>query len=172
MISEIDKLAKIEIKRLVPVAAKISAGKSKLLNVIFNNDFLECKAGIGTKFVNILRYNPNIQKPIFYHLIVEKENGKSVFYKDPNSEVKEGEKDIIEENKKINNKLSDSSSTFKYEDIFYMTEVNKVEFIEDKDFLLNHDFCDIPGLSEYQKPPEAKEEKETPKEEQKEAELI
>ena len=167
---------KIEERKIIPIAAMISAGKSKLLNVIFNNDFLECKAGIGTKFVNILRYNPNIQKPIFYHLNVEVENGKYVFYKDPNSEVKEGEKDIIEENKNINSKLADSSSTFKYEDIFYMTEINKVEFIEDKHFLLSHDFCDIPGLSEYQKTSEditpAREEKETPKEQQIEEKLI
>ena len=167
---------KIEERKIIPIAAMISAGKSKLLNVIFNNDFLECKAGIGTKFVNILRYNPNIQKPIFYHLNVEVENGKFVFYKDPNSEVKEGEKDIIEENKNINSKLADSSSTFKYEDIFYMTEINKVEFIEDKHFLLSHDFCDIPGLSEYQKTSEditpAREEKETPKEQQIEENLI
>ena len=50
----------IEIRSIVPVAAKVSAGKSALLNVIYNMDLLECKAGIGTKFVNILRYNPNI----------------------------------------------------------------------------------------------------------------
>ena len=162
---------KIEERKIIPIAAMISAGKSKLLNVLFNIDFLECKAGIGTKFVNILRYNPNIQKPIFYHLIVEKENGKYVFYKDPNSEVKEGEKEIIEENKNINNILA-ASLSFKYEDIFYMTEVNQVQFIGDKNFLLSHDFCDIPGLSEYQGTPENtiqnEIEKETPKEKPKE----
>ena len=158
---------KIEERKIIPIAAMISVGKSMFLNVLFNIDFLECKAGIGTKFVNILRYNPNIHKPIFYHLIVEKENGKYVFYKDPNSEVKEGEKEIIEENKNINNLLA-GSLFVKYEDIFYMTEVNKVEFIEDKNFLLNHDFCDIPGLSEYQGTSEniiqIEEKKETPKE--------
>ena len=37
-----------------------------------------------------------------------------------------------------------------YEDIFYMTELNEVEFIKDKEYLLTHDLCDIPGLSEYQ----------------------
>jgi len=158
---------KIEERKIIPIAAMISAGKSKLLNVLFNIDFLECKAGIGTKFVNILRYNPNIQKPIFYHLIVEKENGKYVFYKDPNSEVKEGEKEIIEENKNINNILA-ASLTFKYEDIFYMTEVNQVQFIGDKNFLLSHDFCDIPGLSEYQGTPENKIQNEDKKEESKE----
>ena len=140
---------KIEERKIIPIVAMISAGKSKFLNVLFNIDFSGCKAGIGTKFVNILRYNPSIQKPIFYHLNIEKENGKYVFYKDSNSEVKEGEKEIIEENKKINNLLVESIS-YKYEDIFYMTEINQVEFIKDKNYLLNHDFCDIPGVSVYQ----------------------
>ena len=31
-----------------------------------------------------------------------------------------------------------------------MTEINEVPFIKDKDYLLSHDLCDIPGLSEYQ----------------------
>ena len=125
---------KIEERKIIPIAAMISAGKSKILNVLFNIDFLECKAGIGTKFVNILRYNPEIKKPIFYHLKAVKENGKYVFYKDPNSEVKEGEEEILEENKKLNNIFADSP-VIKYEDIFYMTEVNEVQFIKDKKFL-------------------------------------
>lgn len=40
----------IEVRKIVPIAEKISAGKSKLLNVILNIYFLEIKAGIGTKF--------------------------------------------------------------------------------------------------------------------------
>ena len=144
---------KIEERKIIPIAAMISAGKSKLLNVLFNIGFLECKAGIGTKFVNILRYNPEIKKPIFYHLKAVKENGKYVFYKDPDSKVKEGEKEIIEENKNINSMYADSP-IIKYEDIFYMTEINEVQFIKDKEFLLKHDFCDIPGLTQYQTPSE------------------
>ena len=64
---------KIEMRKIVPVAAMISAGKSKLLNVLYNINFLECKAGIGTKFVNILRYNPNITEPRFFHLRLKKQ---------------------------------------------------------------------------------------------------
>ena len=37
-----------------------------------------------------------------------------------------------------------------YEEIFYMTEINDSPFIKDKKYLLTHDLCDIPGLSEYQ----------------------
>ena len=53
-------MEKIERRKIVPVAAMIGAGKSKLLNVILNINFLENKEGISSKFVNILRYNPSI----------------------------------------------------------------------------------------------------------------
>ena len=144
----------IEKRYIVPIAAMVSAGKSKLLNVIYDIDFLECKAGIGTKFVNILRYNPTISQPKFYHLVVKQEkdtkgNIINVFYKDPNYEEKIGEIPIIEENKNINDFLA-ASPKIDYNNIFYMTEINKAEFIKDKEYLLTHDLCDIPGLSEYQ----------------------
>ena len=70
-------------RKIVPIAEMISAGKSKLLNVILNINFLESRAGIGTKFVNILRYNPNIDESQFYHLKIQNEKGKYIFYKDP-----------------------------------------------------------------------------------------
>ena len=66
------KLEKIGIRNIVPVIGGISTGKTKLLNVLYNIDFLECKAGIGTRFVNILRYNPNIKEPFFIILKYQK----------------------------------------------------------------------------------------------------
>ena len=119
---------KIELRKIVPVAAMISAGKSKLLNVLYNINFLECKAGIGTKFVNLLRYNPDIEHPIFYHLKIEKEGGKYIFYKDLTQEIYKGEESIIEANKIINNDLYNKHD-LNYEDIFYMTEINTTPFI-------------------------------------------
>ena len=142
-------LEKFEMRKIVPVAAMISAGKSKLLNVLYNINFLECKAGIGTKFVNLLRYNPNITEPRFYHLRIIKEEEKYIFYKDNLFPDVIGEKNIIEENKKIN-KILANDSQFNYENIFYVTELNDSPFIQDKEYLLTHDLCDIPGLSEYQ----------------------
>ena len=139
----------INIRKIVPIAAKISAGKSFLLNVIYNIDFLECKAGIGTKFVNIIRYNPDLEKPCFYHLKAVKKRGNYIFKKDPNYEVKYGKEAIIEENRNVNQILA-ASPGLDYKDIFYMTELNECEFIKDKNYLLTHDLCDIPGLSEYQ----------------------
>ena len=149
---------KIEPRKIVPVAARISAGKSKLLNVLYNINFLECKAGIGTKFVNLLRYNPNIEDPIFYHLKIVKEGEKYIFYKDLTQEIYKGEESIIEANKIINNELYNKHD-LNYEDIFYMTEVNTTPFIKDKEYLLSHDLCDIPGLSEYQEPKKEKDNK-------------
>ena len=160
-------------RKIVPVAAMISAGKSKLLNVLYNINFLETKAGIGTKFVNILRYNPSITEPKFYHLRIKKEGEEYVFYKDNLSEDIIGEKKIIEENKNINRSLAEDSD-FNYENIFYMTEINDSPFIRDKEYLLTHDLCDIPGLSEYQemKPKEQPEEQiQEKKEPEKEKEL-
>ena len=139
----------IQMRKIVPVAAMISAGKSQLLNTLYNIDFLECKAGIGTKFVNILRYNPSIKEPIFFHLLVKKDGEKYIFYKDNSQKEIVGSKRIMDENKRINEILSNENNV-NYENIFYMTEINESPFITDKDYLLTHDLCDIPGLSEYQ----------------------
>ena len=78
---------KIEMRKIIPVIARISAGKSKLLNVLYNIDFLESKAGISTKFINLLRYNLNIQKPRFFHLTIKKEGEKYNFYRDSNYNI-------------------------------------------------------------------------------------
>ena len=124
-------MTEIEQRKIVPIAAKISAGKSSLLNVIYNIDFLECKAGIGTKFVNILRYNPNIEEPCFYHLKLEKKKGGGyIFKRDKDYEIKFGKKAIIEENKNVNQILA-ASPGYNYEDLFYITELNETGFIKD-----------------------------------------
>ena len=141
-------IEKIEIRKIVPTISRVSSGKSRLLNVLYNIKFLECRKDITTKFVNILRYNPNISNPCFYHLKLKKQGEDYIFYKDL-SEIYIGEKNIIEANKKINKKLRDAE-TINYEDIFYMIEINDSPFIKDKEYLLSHDLCDIPGLSEYQ----------------------
>ena len=124
-----EKLEKIEMRNIVPIAAMISAGKSKLLNVILNVNFLESKSGIGTKFVNILRYNPKIEQPLFYHLKLKAEKGKYIFYKDNEYKIIQGEKNIIEENIAINKELADKKK-INYDDIFYITEINSIGFLK------------------------------------------
>ena len=137
----------VEMRKIVPIIAKVGVGKSKLLNVLYNIKYLEVNTGITTKFINILRYNPEIKEPILYHLILKKEGEKYLFYKDLNEKY-EGEENIIEANKNINQKLNDENKII-YENIFYMTEINGSPYIN-RDYLLSHDLCDIPGLSEYQ----------------------
>ena len=127
----------------------ISAGKSKFLNVIYNVDFLECKSGIGTKFVNLLRYNPKVTKPRFFHLKVEKKEDNYIFYKDLTRDEYEGEENIKEVIHNINEQLK-AEPLLQFDDLFYMTEINESKFIRDEKYLLTHDLCDIPGLSEYQ----------------------
>ncbi len=145
-----ENLEKIEMQKIVPIVAMISAGKTKLLNTILNLKFLMSSSGKGTKFVNILRYNPNIPKPIFYHLLVKKnEKGSYEFFKDLSKEVYEGNEKIEEANITINQKLREEVQ-INYEDIFYMTEFNNAEHMEEsnKSYFLTHWLCDIPGVSE------------------------
>ena len=146
---------KIEIGNLVPVIATISAGKTSLLNAIFNIRFLEVKSGIGTKFVNIIKYNQNITIPRFYHLIVKKNDTEKnyEFFRDTKSIII-GDEKIKKANMEINKKLKETSMPF--EEIFYMTEVGGVSLIQDKEYLKNYSLVDIPGLSEYLSPEKEK----------------
>ena len=140
---------KVDIKNLCPMIAMISAGKTSILKVIFDIDFLEATAGIGTKFVNIIRYNPSIGKnPKFYHLIVKNiGNGNYEFYKDPKFGEITGKDNIKQKNKDLNAEFKNKITP--YEEIFYMIEVGEANFIEDKEYLSNYDLVDIPGVNEY-----------------------
>jgi len=158
-----ESLEKIEIKNLCPMIAMISAGKTSILNTIYDIDFLEATAGIGTKFVNIIRYNPDVGKnPKFYHLILKPiGNGDYEYYKDPKTEVI-GKEEIKMKNKQKNQELKEKD--IPYTDLFYMIEVGECNIIEDKEYLKNYDLVDVPGVSEY-RPPESKQIVEKPKDE-------
>lgn len=129
--------------------AMISAGKTSILKVLFDVDFLEASAGIGTKFVNIIRYNPDVGKnPKFYHLkLKDIGNGDYDYYKDPDFKEIIGKQEIKQSNEKINQELK--NKTVPYEELFYMIEVGESSFIEDKEYLKNYDLVDIPGVSEF-----------------------
>lgn len=159
-----ENLEKIEIKNLCPMIAMISCGKTSILNTIYDIDFLEAKAGIGTKFVNIIRYNPDVGKnPKFYHLILKPiGNGDFEYYKDPKTEVI-GKEEIKLKNKQKNEELKEKD--IPYTDLFYMVEVGETNIIEDKEYLKNYDLVDVPGVSEY-RPPESKQIVEKPKNEE------
>lgn len=126
---------KITIRNLCPMLGVISSGKTSFLKVLFDIDFLTSSAGIGTKFVNIIRYNPRVgNKPIFYHLLLrKKENNNYEFYKDKKTVIY-GKHEIKEKNKELNDKFRNKEVPFK--DLFYMVEVGDSNFIN-KEYLKN-----------------------------------
>ena len=141
---------KIEINNLCPIIGVISAGKTSILKVFFDNDFLEANSGVGTKFIKIIRYNPEVGKnPRFYHLKLKNlGNGDYEYYKDQKFKEVIGKENIKEKNKQLNEEFKKKRKT-SYEQLFYMIEVGEVNFIKDKEYLKNYDFVDIPGLNEY-----------------------
>ena len=141
--------SKVEIKNLCPMIAMISSGKTSILNTIFDIDFLEAVSGIGTKFINIIRYNPLVGKnPKFYHLVLEKNGDDYEYYKDPNFPEIVGKDNICQKNKDLNAEYKKRKDV-PYEELFYMVEVGEANLIEDKEYLQNYDLVDIPGVNEY-----------------------
>ena len=140
----------VKINNLCPMISVISAGKTSLLNVLFNIDFLESSAGIGTKFVNIIRYNQDVgNNPKFYHLKIKNiGNSNYEFYKEKSTEII-GKEAIKKRNKELNQIYKNREIS--YEELFYMIEIGENNFIEDKEYLKNYDLVDIPGVSEYTK---------------------
>ena len=157
-----ENLEKVEIKNLCPMIAMISSGKTSILNTIYDIDFLETSAGIGTKFVNIIRYNPEVGKnPKFYHLILKPiGNGDYEYYKDTKTEII-GKEEIKKKNKQKNEELKEKD--IPYIDLFYMIEVGECNIIEDKEYLENFDLVDVPGVSEYKPPDKSNTNEKNPK---------
>ena len=163
---------KIEERRGIIVIGMISSGKSTFLNSLLGITYLETKDDVTTKFVTIIRYNENLKEPKFYHLKVIKEKNfneqedknekkENLINVENNADkekenlcyfLKDGEESIGEKNiiKKIEeiNKAEKGNQEPKYENLFYMLETN-ITNIENKEFLKEHDFYDIPGLNEY-----------------------
>ena len=163
---------KIEERRGIIVIGMISSGKSTFLNSLLGITYLETKDDVTTKFVTIIRYNENLKEPKFYHLKVIKEKNfneqedknekkENLINVENNADkekenlcyfLKDGEESIGEKNiiKKIEeiNKAEKGNQEPKYENLFYILETN-ITNIENKEFLKEHDFYDIPGLNEY-----------------------
>ena len=142
----------IKIKNICPVIGMISSGKSSILNVLFNMDFLEASPDVTTKIVTIIRYNSNLKEPRFFQLKLQNEgNDDYRFYKSDKPTVvgKEQIKSKIKEINKTNR--DDYKKNPEYENIFYMLEIGEVKYMEEE-FLKNYDLADVPGVSEYIKP--------------------
>ena len=128
----------IEKRDGIIVIGMISSGKSTFLNSLLGITYLEANDNITTKMVTAIRYNPDLTEPKFYHLkIIEKENEYS-FERDGDEFI--GKENIIKAISDMNKK--EASNQPKYENLFYMLETN-ILTIENKDFLLHHDFYRI-----------------------------
>ena len=126
-------------KYCVPIIGPISCGKSTFLNfLIYNDDFddnlLEEGLQITTKFVCVIRHNPKLENPEFYHVTLEK-----------NKRIK-GKKKIKEEIKKINLNSKDEGDN-NINNLFYILEIN-IKFSKYTKFFEEYDLLDIPGLDE------------------------
>ena len=139
-----EKEVKIEMRKGIIVIGMISSGKSTFLNSLLGITYLEAKDDITTKFVCVIRYNPNLKEPIFYHLKIIREEEEYTFIKEGKEFI--GVEEIVSKISQIN--CDEASKEPKYDNLFYMLETN-ISNIENKDFLQTHDFYDIPGLNEY-----------------------
>lgn len=85
----------IEGRKGMVVIGMISTGKSTFLNSIFWIDYLEANNDITTKFICAIRYNPELNEPIFYNLkLVQKPDKKDEYIFIKNEENFSGEKNI------------------------------------------------------------------------------
>ena len=137
----------VEERKGIVAIGMISSGKSTFLNSIFGFNYLQTSDNITTKFICVIRYNPNINEPIFYNLkLIQKSNSNEYIYIKKEKKIKR-KKEIKNKIQSINKSL-DNLSELQYENLFWMLEINKV-IIENKYFMENYDFYDIPGLNEY-----------------------
>ena len=86
----------------------ISVGKSSFLNGLFGIKYLESQGNTTTKFVTIIRYNPEIKKARFFKLSLQKRKYIEGYDYYQKGEIIEGEENIIEEIKKINKNQKES----------------------------------------------------------------
>ena len=140
------KNEEIKLTNVVPLIALQNSEKINFINILYyikNNINIELTAN---KFINILRYNPKIKEPKFFHLEVKFKNNEFLFYKDAKYKEIAGLQNIINENKRINKNLEQEKS-MKYKDHFYMTEINSISFIKQEKYFREHYLCDFPLLS-------------------------
>ena len=135
-------------RKAIPVNGMVSSGKSTFLNSLLGIEILEAKDDITTKFVCIIRYNPKLKNPIFYHVKLEKSENSDDYYYIKDGKIAEGFNQIKDMISKINDDNKEESVEPQYDNLFYFLETD-ITNINNKDFLTQFDFYDIPGLNEY-----------------------
>ena len=148
----------IGIKRFcIPVFGKISSGKSTLLNYILHlHGVFETDYNISTKFVCIVRHNPNLDKTSKIYNVLVNERGE--YTKDNKSfklwNFEKGE-ELIGDVKAIIEKRNHDLENLGYRDshwekYFMILEANIPLFRGENSIYSDlFEFMDIPGLNEF-----------------------
>ena len=142
----------------IPVFGKISSGKSTLLNYILNlHGYLEVNSTITTKFICIIRHNPNLTDgPKIYNVTVTErgeyiKDGKKIKlwnFEKKGDELGKDIKEIIEKRNHENNKLESRDSN--WEKYFMLLETD-IPLFHDFNYIFSElfEFLDVPGLNEF-----------------------
>ena len=142
----------------VPIFGKCNSGKSTFLNYILHQkQILEVKGEISTKFICIIRHDPNLSSPRIYKVKFEERD--TLFFNDENNnktskevfnfiEDEEIEGNIEEIIKEKNKELKNESKDIK--DYFLIMKINIPLFNEPElaPYSNCFEFMDIPGLNE------------------------
>ena len=129
-------------KFFIPIIGTISSGKTTFLKGFLGIDFLETGSTTTTKFICLIK---NSDKYLFYHVLPNKEENIISFTKE--GEISEGEEQIKEKMKEINQNLSKIKEKDSLNKIFFILEA-PIKNIDNEFILENSYFMDIPGLNE------------------------
>jgi len=137
----------------IPVIGTISSGKSTFLNSLLGLDCLESDIKITTKFICIIRHNPELSAPKLFPVFLEKRRSEANknaynFIKDEKNELKGDLKKNIHE---INQKITECKDlkNLKKEEFFYILEAN-LDIFKGRNYIFSKsfEFIDLPGINE------------------------
>ena len=141
----------------IPVFGKISSGKSTLLNYILNlHGIFETNYNISTKFICIIRHNPNLENgPKLYNVSVSergeyiKDNKKIKLWNfEEDGEINGDIKQIIEDRNHALGNLEFKHSNWKK---YFMILETNIPLFNDYNHRYSElfEFMDVPGLNEF-----------------------
>jgi hypothetical protein len=137
----------------IPIIGKISSGKSTFLNSLLGLDCLESDINITTKFICIIRHNPENKTPRLFpvKLVKRKSEINPNAYNFVKDELNELKGDLKENIKAINKRIAECQdlNQLKREDFFYILEAD-LDIFKGSNFVYSKifEFLDIPGLNE------------------------
>jgi len=137
----------------IPIIGKISSGKSTFLNSLLGIDCLESDINITTKFICIIRHNPDNKTPRLFpvKLVKRKSEINPNAYNFVKDELNELKGDLKENIKTINKRIQECGelSQLKKEEFFYILEAD-LDIFKGPNFVYSKmfEFLDIPGLNE------------------------